>query len=137
MIEQVTDGKKLRYGTRRPTGQPQQSWTHHEAPMWGSCMCTVAAGAAQSLALDLDHGRYQADGSCRWYKSVTDGSKVVDPRDPTLRVPLRCLPAGAVARLLGGHTPCYPGSVPGKEVMNASNRNVEKRYTLSTAESRL
>ena len=34
---------------------------------------------------------------------------------PTFRVPLRCLPAGSVVLLLARHTPCYHGSVPGKQ----------------------
>ena len=62
---------------------------------------------------------------------------MVDSWDADLCVPLRCLPAGSIVRLLGRHTPCYHGSVPGKEIMKGSNRNVEKRYTLSTAESHL
>ena len=51
--------------SRRSTEQLQHSSTHHEAPTWDSCMCTVeAAWVVQLDALDRDLGRYHVGGVC-------------------------------------------------------------------------
>ena len=54
---------------------------------------------------------------------------------PTFRVPLRCLPAGSVVLLLARHTPCYHGSVPGKQEDKGRTATSRKGYTQSSRRS--